>query len=171
VTKKLVWIRIERGILASVWSDQGLYELTFPYPTQQEAAERLTTSGLIEAELDLGQQKWLQLLTSQLRDYFGGKPVAFSVPIDWTGYSEFRLKALQFTAAIPTGQVATYGGVAAAVGRTGAARAVGGAMHANRTPIVVPCHRVIGSDGSLTGFGGGLSLKQELLALEQKKTE
>jgi methylated-DNA-[protein]-cysteine S-methyltransferase len=57
-----------------------------------------------------------------------------------------------------------------AVGRPGAARAVGGAMHANRTPIVVPCHRVIGSDGSLTGFGGGLTLKQELLGLEQKET-
>ena len=171
MTKKLAWIQIERGILASVWSDRGLYELTFPYPTQQEARTHLTTSGLTETELDSGQQKWLQLLTNQLRDYFGGKPVAFSVPIDWTGYSEFRLQALQFTAAIPTGQVATYGGVAAAVGRTGAARAVGGAMHANRTPIVVPCHRVIGSDGSLTGFGGGLSLKQELLALEQKKTE
>ena len=171
MTKKLAWIQIERGILASVWSEQGLYELTFPYPSQQEARTHLTTSGLSEAALAPAQQEWLQLVTDQLQEYFSGKPVAFDVPIDWTGYSEFRLKALQFTAAIPSGQVATYGGVAAAVGRPGAARAVGGAMHANRTPIVVPCHRVIGSDGSLTGFGGGLTLKQELLALEQKKTE
>ena len=171
MTKKLAWIEIERGILASVWSEQGLYELTFPYLSQQEARTHLTTSGLSEAALAPAQQEWLKRLTNQLRQFFDGKPVAFSVPIDWTGYSEFRLKALHFTAAIPTGQVATYGGVAAAVGRPGAARAVGGAMHANRTPIVVPCHRVIGSDGSLTGFGGGLTLKQELLGLEQKQSE
>ena len=169
--KKLVWIRIKRGILASVWSEQGLYELTFPYPTQQEAGSHLTTTGLTEEPLSSAQQAWLQSLTTELSDYFAGRPVVFSVPIDWSGYSEFRLKALQFTAAIPAGQVATYGGVATAVGRPGAARAVGGAMHANRTPIVVPCHRVIGSDGSLTGFGGGLTLKQELLGLEQKETK
>ena len=171
MSKKLVWIRIKRGILASVWSEQGLYELTFPYPTQQEAGSHLTTTGLTEEPLSSAQQAWLQSLTTELSDYFAGRPVVFSVPIDWSGYSEFRLKALQFTAAIPAGQVATYGGVATAVGRPGAARAVGGAMHANRTPIVVPCHRVIGSDGSLTGFGGGLTLKQELLGLEQKKTK
>ena len=171
MSKKLVWIRIKRGILASVWSEQGLYELTFPYPTQQEAGSHLTTTGLTEEPLSPAQQAWLQSLTTELSDYFAGRPVVFSVPIDWSGYSEFRLKALQFTAAIPAGQVATYGGVATAVGRPGAARAVGGAMHANRTPIVVPCHRVIGSDGSLTGFGGGLTLKQELLGLEQKETK
>ena len=171
MSTKLVWIRIKRGILASVWSEQGLYELTFPYPTQQEAGSHLTTTGLTEEPLSSAQQAWLQSLTTELSDYFAGRPVVFSVPIDWSGYSEFRLKALQFTAAIPAGQVATYGGVATAVGRPGAARAVGGAMHANRTPIVVPCHRVIGSDGSLTGFGGGLTLKQELLGLEQKETK
>ena len=125
MTKKLAWIQIERGILASVWSEQGLYELTFPYPSQQEARTHLTTSGLSEAALAPAQQEWLKRLTNQLREFFDGKPVAFSVPLDWTGYSEFRLKALQFTAAIPPGQVATYGGVAAAVGRPGAARAVG----------------------------------------------
>lgn len=171
MTKKLAWIEMERGFLASVWSQQGLYELTFPYPSRQQAQTHLTTSELSEAPLEPSQQEWLAVLTDQLRDYFGGTPVAFRVPIDWSGYSEFRLKALQFTAAIPHGQVATYGGVAAAVGRPAAARAVGGAMHANRTPIVVPCHRVIGSDGGLTGFGGGLTLKQELLGLEQKHTE
>ena len=74
---------------------------------------------------------------------------------------------MKFTAAIPHGQIATYGRIAAAIGHPGAARAVGGAMHANRTPIVVPCHRVVGADGALTGFGGGLTLKQELLELEK----
>ena len=169
MSKKLVWIRIKRGILASVWSEQGLYELTFPYPTQQEAGSHLTTTGLTEEPLSSAQQAWLQSLTTELSDYFAGRPVVFSVPIDWSGYSEFRLKALQFTAAIPAGQVATYGGVATAVGRPGAARAVGGAMHTNRTPIVVPCHRVIGSSGALVGFAGGLDKKQILLSLEQSQ--
>ena len=125
MSKKLVWIRIKRGILASVWSEQGLYELTFPYPTQQEAGSHLTTTGLTEEPLSSAQQAWLQSLTTELSDYFAGRPVVFSVPIDWSGYSEFRLKALQFTAAIPAGQVATYGGVATAVGRPGAARTPG----------------------------------------------
>ena len=133
-----------------------MYELTFPYPSAEEAHGHLTTTGLTEGDLDARQQKWQQMLRAELETYFSGKPTLFTVPVDWSDYTEFRLKALQFTAAIPAGQVATYGGVATAVGRPGAARAVGGAMHANRTPIVVPCHRVVGSDGSLTGFGGGL---------------
>jgi methylated-DNA-[protein]-cysteine S-methyltransferase len=168
MNKKLAWLNIDRGILASIWSEQGLYELTFPYPSRTEAAERLTTAGASEERLNPLQQQWKQTLEKELQAYFSKAGTGFTVPVDWSDYSGFRLKALQFTAAIPAGQVATYGGVAAAVGRTGAARAVGGAMHANRTPIVVPCHRVVGSDGSLTGFGGGLPLKQELLGLEQK---
>ena len=132
MTKKLAWIEIERGILASVWSEQGLYELTFPYPSQQEARTHLTTSGLSEAALAPAQQEWLKRLTNQLRQFFDGKPVAFSI---------------------------------------GETLNADTAVHANRTPIVVPCHRVIGSDGSLTGFGGGLTLKQELLGLEQKQSE
>lgn len=168
MTKKLVFLPTKRGILASVWSEQGLYELTFPYRAEGEARGHLTTTGLPEGGLDAKQQQWRQTLRAELEAYFSGKPTVFTVPLDWSDYTEFRLKALQFTAAIPTGQVATYGGVAKAVGHPGAARAVGGAMHANRTPIVVPCHRVVGSDGRLTGFGGGLPLKQELLGLEKK---
>ena len=168
MTKKLSFLQIKRGILSAVWSKQGLYELTFPYPSMKEAQSHLTTKALMSADLDSQQQQWQQSLLAELEEYFSGMPTTFTVPIDWSDYTEFRLKALQFTAAIPSGQVATYGGIATAVGRPGAARAVGGAMHANRTPIVVPCHRVVGSDGSLTGFGGGLELKQELLGIEKK---
>lgn len=168
MSKKIAWIQSEKGILASIWSDKGLYELTFPFPTQQEASQHLTTPlNQLQQDLDSLQQEWYNTLSGELQTYFSGRPVTFSVPLDWSGYSDFRRKVLQFTAGIPSGQVATYGGVAKAVGSPKAARAVGGAMHANRTPIVVPCHRVIGSDGSLTGFGGGLPLKRELLALEK----
>ena len=168
MTKRLSFIKIPRGTLAAVWSGQGLYELTWPYGSLEEARTRLTTVGLMGADLNEQQQEWQQQLLDQLDAYFAGIPTAFAVPVDWSGYTDFRRQALEFTAAIPYGQVATYGGIAAAIGHPGAARAVGGAMHANRTPIVVPCHRVVGSDGSLTGFGGGLTLKQELLAIEKK---
>lgn len=168
MAKKMSLLQTKRGILAAVWSERGLYELTFPYPSAREAQGHLTTPGLTEGNLDARQQQWQQSLLAELKTYFSGKPTVFTVPIDWSDYTEFRLKALQFTADIPSGQLATYGGIAIAIGRAGAARAVGGAMHANRTPIVVPCHRVVGSDGSLTGFGGGLVLKQELLKLEKK---
>ena len=167
--KKKASIDTPRGFLASVWSDAGLYELTFPFPTAAEASGHLTTAGPWGEKLSSCQQEWKRLLEVELQAYFSGRIGTFSVPIDWSDYTEFRQKALQFTAEIPVGQVATYGGVAAAVGHRGAARAVGGAMHANRTPIVVPCHRVVGSDGSLTGFGGGLALKEELLGIEKKE--
>ncbi len=168
MTKKLVFFQTQRGVSAAVWSTQGLYELTFPYLSMEEARSHLTAPGLMSADLNERQQGWQQTLQDEMASYFSGTAIQFTVPVDWSGYTDFRLKALQFTAAIPFGQVTTYGEIATAVGCPGAARAVGGAMHANRTPIVVPCHRVVGADGSLTGFGGGLALKQELLGLEKK---
>ena len=169
MAKKLSYLHTKRGILAAVWSDKGLYELTFPYLTAEKARAKITTRGLDDGNVIPEQSAWEKQLITELEKYFQGLPTSFTVPIDWSDYSKFRLKALRFTAEIPFGQVASYGGVAASVGSPGAARAVGGAMHANRTPIVVPCHRVVGSDGSLTGFGGGLELKRELLALEECK--
>ena len=169
MNKKIAWINTDKGALASVFTDKGLYEITFPFPTPQQASQHLASPlNLLQQELDAVQLKWKKTLEDELKRYFSGSPVDFSVPLDWSNYSDFRRKVLQFTARIPNGQVATYGGVAAAIGSPKAARAVGGALHANRTPIVVPCHRVIGTDGSLTGFGGGLPLKRELLELEKR---
>ena len=165
--KTLSYLSTQRGILAAVWSKNGLYELTFPFPTAAQARQKLTTRDFVENGAALPRPKWEARLVAELENYFQGLPTQFSVPIDWSDYPEFRLKVLRYTSDIPFGQVASYGSIAAGVGKPGAARAVGGAMHANRTPIVVPCHRVVGSDGSLTGFGGGLALKQELLALEK----
>lgn len=163
------YLKIQRGIQAVVWSDAGLYELTFPYATESEAKAHLTTPGLFSSLLSAQQLGWHNRLLIEMEAYFRGEKVRFSAPIDWAEYPDFRVRVLKVTADIPYGEVCTYGGLAGMVGSPGASRAVGGAMHANRTPIVVPCHRVIGSDGSLTGFGGGLTLKQELLDLERKK--
>ncbi len=101
----------------------------------------------------------------QLKEYFGGKRRTFDIPLDLRG-TAFQKKVWRALTGIPHGKTATYGAIAGKVGKPGAARAVGGANNANPAPIVVPCHRVIGSDGSLTGFGGGLGLKRTLLELE-----
>ena len=151
------------GYMAAVWSDRGLWELSFPRHDVAAAVAEAHATDLAEAH----GHRLVPELKNELRRYFQGFPVEFGVPVDWRGYTPFRQAALAYTARIPYGQVETYGNIAAAIGHSGAARAVGGAMHSNRTPIVVPCHRVIGAGGSLTGFGGGLDMKQALLLLER----
>ena len=101
----------------------------------------------------------------QLEEYFGGTRRAFALPLAPVG-TQFQLEVWQALVAIPYGDTVSYAELARRVGRTGSARAVGLANGANPLPIIVPCHRVIGSDGSLTGFGGGLDIKRALLVLE-----
>jgi methylated-DNA-[protein]-cysteine S-methyltransferase len=102
----------------------------------------------------------------ELDEYFEGRRRAFDLPIDWSLYSPFGRRVLEATARIPFGQTATYGDVAAQAGNPRASRAAGRALGANAIPIVVPCHRVIGSGGRLTGYTGGLHRKVALLRLE-----
>lgn len=103
---------------------------------------------------------------AQLVDYLAGRRKSFDVGTELGWVTPFRREVLLACAAIPRGQVATYGELARRVGRPAAYRAVGNTMRTNPLPIVIPCHRVIGSDGSLTGFGGGLDVKRRLLELE-----
>jgi methylated-DNA-[protein]-cysteine S-methyltransferase len=102
----------------------------------------------------------------ELDEYFAGRRERFDVPIDWALYSDFGRRVLQATAAIPFGRTATYGEVAARAGNPKASRAAGRALGANPIPIVVPCHRVIGTSGKLTGYTGGMHRKELLLRLE-----
>lgn len=106
-----------------------------------------------------------QVLT-QLGEYFAGQRKVFDFPLDWSGMSEYQLQVLRACYAIPYGQVRTYVGLARETGRPKAARAVGNIMATNPIAIVIPCHRVIGSDGSLHGYGGGLDVKARLLKME-----
>jgi len=103
---------------------------------------------------------------SQLRDYFRRRRRNFelNVALDGTPFQRKVWRALQD---IPYGETISYGEVARRIGRPSASRAVGAANGRNPIPIVIPCHRVIGSNGSLTGFGGGLAIKEALLALER----
>lgn len=101
----------------------------------------------------------------QLQEYFAGKRHEFDLPLSLTG-TEFQLQVLDELQRIPYGETTSYGDIANRIGRPKAVRAVGAANGRNPIPIIVPCHRVIGSGGQLTGFGGGLDTKEALLRLE-----
>ena len=102
----------------------------------------------------------------ELDEYFEGHRRDFDLPIDWALVSPFGRRVLQATAAIPFGEVSTYGKVAAQAGNPKASRAAGRALGSNPIPIVVPCHRVVGTNGQLTGYTGGLHRKVALLHIE-----
>jgi len=104
----------------------------------------------------------------QTREYLEGRRRTFTIPIDWTLFRPFQRHALQAVFRIPYGETRTYADIAAQIGRPHAYRAVGRANATNPMPLVVPCHRVIGMDGKLHGYGGGLGLatKEWLLKME-----
>jgi methylated-DNA-[protein]-cysteine S-methyltransferase len=104
----------------------------------------------------------------QLQAYFGGELKEFDLPLAPEG-TEFQLRVWNSLRTIPYGETISYAQLAQKIGNPQAVRAVGLANGSNPIPIIVPCHRVIGSDGSLTGFGGGLANKQKLLALESRQ--
>ncbi len=107
-------------------------------------------------------------LARSLATYFRGESVRFKVRFDWARHPEFQIDVWRACAAIPYGETRSYGDLARDVGRPGAARAVGMAMGRNPCPIVVPCHRVVRSDGSIGGYSGreGVAFKRQLLELE-----
>lgn len=109
----------------------------------------------------------LDRAATQLDEYFAGERTAFDVPLDVQG-TAFQRRAWDVLTAIPYGTTLTYGQQAAAMGSPTASRAVGGANGRNPVPVIVPCHRVIGADGSLTGFAGRLDLKAWLLEHERQ---
>jgi methylated-DNA-[protein]-cysteine S-methyltransferase len=113
---------------------------------------------------------WPPILRSavqQLEEYFAKERTSFDLPLDFAGVgSGFQRDVYDRLLEIGYGHVASYGQVARDIGKPDMARAVGQAVGANPIPIVVPCHRVVGSDGALTGFGGGLAAKVSLLKLE-----
>lgn len=102
----------------------------------------------------------------ELDEYFAGRRTHFEVPLDWSLSRDFTRRILQATAEIPFGATATYGAMATAAGNAKASRAAGRALGSNPIPIIVPCHRVIGTSGRLTGYTGGIERKIKLLEIE-----
>ncbi len=150
------------GWIGLVLSPGGLRATTLPRPSRDEALREVAEMGALEpaTEAEAGD------LPRRLRDFAEGRRVALTTDIDWAGVSGFRRAVLEETMRIPAGETRSYGWLARKVGRPRAARAVGRVMATNPLPIVVPCHRVVGSDGSLHGYGGGLPMKDALLRAE-----
>ena len=152
------------GWVGVAWSDQGLTAITLPAPTEAEALGQLPVPGAPASAPRQGLD--IPALLQKLRDYFEGQPVTFNEPLDPTPGTDFQRRVWVLTREIPRGQTRTYGELARMAGSPGAARAVGQAMARNPWPIIVPCHRVVGSDGGLTGFGGGVEMKRRMLQME-----
>jgi methylated-DNA-[protein]-cysteine S-methyltransferase len=143
------------GVLTLVASDRGLRAVLWPKVSPQRAGIRPRPRRDPDHPI-------LRKAVEQLNEYFAGSRLSFDLPLDLDG-TRFQLAAWRSLAEIPFGATTTYGRQAAALGIPTAARAMGAANRANPVCIVLPCHRVIGADGSLTGFGGGLPVKQWLL--------
>lgn len=155
--------------LGEIWlaaSEKGLLTLQFP-ATREEFSAALQREYQREVVYD---PEGLSTALQQLRAYLEGNLRQFTLPIDWEAMTPFQRMALRETLNIPYGQTRTYGQLAAALGKPGASRAIGRAEATNPLPLLIPCHRVLGSDGGLHGYGAGqgLSTKQWLLDLEQK---
>src|SRR5436309_12360949 len=148
------------GKLTLVESEQGLQAVVWPKSTLKRAG----VGGRPQRNPD---HPILKTTTRQLDAYFAGELTAFDIPLDLEG-TRFQVAAWRSLANIPFGTTTTYGRQAAGLGIPTAARAIGAANGANPVCIVLPCHRVIGSNGSLTGFGGGLPVKQWLLDHEAR---
>jgi methylated-DNA-[protein]-cysteine S-methyltransferase len=153
------------GALVAAATPQGLVRLAYEDFNGGLDAVLDNLAGRLSPRI-LERPERLDAVRRELDEYFAGRRTTFDLPIDWTLYSDFGRRVLQATAAIPFGQTASYGDVAREAGNAKASRAAGRALGANAIPIVVPCHRVIGTSGKLTGYTGGMHRKEALLRLE-----
>ncbi len=147
------------GKLLIAGDDDAIHRIEFPRrgkPARPEAGWIAQSKGAV-AEC-----------ARQLREYFDGKRTAFDLPLAPAG-TAFQRSVWRGLQEIPYGETISYGELARRIGNPNASRAVGAANGSNPIPIVIPCHRVIGANGKLTGFGGGLPTKEALLALEARQ--
>lgn len=157
---KLGWM----GVAAS---PAGLRHVTLPCSSPDVALEAMgrDVEGAVMDEEVFGD------LPHRLQRHMNGERVSFPDKMDYNGATPFQIAVWEAARSISLGETRSYGWVAASIGKPKAPRAAGQALGANRLCIVVPCHRVIGNDGGLCGFGGNLPLKQRLLELESKAYE
>ena len=151
------------GPLAVFVTPRGLVRLAYQGEPMDEVVAEV--AARVSPRVVLAPEQ-TDVIRRELDAYFARRLESFSVPIDWTLVRGFARGLLNATAAIPFGQVATYGALAAAVGSPRAARAAGNALGSNPIPIVVPCHRVVHAGGGIGGYTGGLERKRALLQLE-----
>ena len=147
------------GVVTVIGSDLGIRYVMFNNDAHPKPLEKLHIS-------DTDIHDSVNDAVTQLDEYFNGARRDFELPLDLQG-TEFQVAAWNALAEIPYGRTASYGQQAASIGRPKAVRAIGGANGRNPVAIVLPCHRIVGADGSLTGFGGGIEVKKWLLDHEQ----
>ena len=150
------------GRLLVAVTDHGLCEISYNPEPEREAE---TLARAFGARV-LRSPKPTDEARRQLDEYFAGERRSFELPVDLRLARDFGRTVLRELARVPYGELTTYGSLAARAGKPRAARAVGTIMNRNPVPIVLPCHRVVGSTGSLVGYGGGLERKRALLELE-----
>lgn len=153
------------GIFGLGWTETGLARVLLPDGDQEALRERLARGGARAAD----PPNWVETLMGRIEDYADGVEVDLTaIPLDFSGIPQFHRRAYQLLLGYGWGQVTTYGEMARALGDVTLSRAVGQAMGANPMPLVIPCHRVLASNGRAGGFSapGGAATKQKMLALE-----
>ncbi|MGB8003188.1 MAG: methylated-DNA--[protein]-cysteine S-methyltransferase [Gaiellaceae bacterium] len=150
------------GPLLVATSKRGLCRISYDAEPEQMLEELARTFGVRV----LRSAKPIDPTRRELDEYFEGKRQSFDLPLDVELLADFNRRVLRELSRVPYGEVVTYGELAARSARPRAARAVGMVMNRNPLPIVLPCHRVIGANGKLTGYAGGLERKETLLRLE-----
>ncbi len=150
------------GPLLLAVTERGLCRISFDPEPERETETLARTFGVRV----LRAPREVDSVRRELDEYFEGRRRDFDLPLDLRGREGFSRDILERLAKVPYGQVTTYKTLAVAAGNPRAARAVGTIMNRNPIPIVLPCHRVVGSNGSLVGYGGGLDRKRHLLDLE-----
>lgn len=169
---KICYYESPVGLLEIGEDEKGICRIGFPYTDSYVLGRKesisLEKSQQIPSQEMFSAQKTplMQETIKQLQEYFAGKRKEFDLPLSFYG-TEFQQQVWKVLMEIPYGETKSYGQIAAAVDRPKAGRAVGMANHVNEIVIVVPCHRVIGANGSMTGYGGGLDVKVKLLELEK----
>ena len=146
------------GKFRAQFTERGLARLQFPKAKAEPIAESIEPP-----------KNWLRQTTAALKTMLGGKTPKALPPLDLSAGTAFQQQTWRALLRIPAGRTRGYGELARAVRRPKAARAIGGACGANPIPVLIPCHRVIGASGSLTGFSGGMHWKVKLLEIERVK--
>jgi len=152
------------GWMGVVGSARGLKKVILPQKSKKLVDDQIISCGCVSENHD---PACFGDLSDRLRRYLGGEPVAFADKLDVAGATHFQQRVWQVVHTIPYGETRSYGWVAKKLDSPKAARAIGQALARNPMPIVIPCHRIIDSTGSLGGFGGGVEVKEFLLRLEQ----
>jgi len=151
-----IWLAYSREGLAAVEVGGNLDDLKKYLPPQYRISPVIIHEGIHQAAV-------------QIEEFLEGKRRAFDLPIDWSGTTDFQKVVLGAVYSIPYGETRSYGQIAAQIGKPKAPRAVGRANATNPIPLVIPCHRVIGSDGNLRGYGAGEGIKTKAWLLDLEK--